>query len=112
MRGDETALRLMIDNLVDNAIRYSDAERVLRVVIEARGRDVVLEVHDRGVGISEADLGRVTRKFVRGAGARPGGSGLGLAIVRRIVDDHGGTSTISSTEGVGTSVTVHLPVAD
>jgi len=112
VRGDETALRLMIDNLVDNAIRYSDVERALRVVIEARGRDVVLEVHDRGVGISAADLGRVTRKFVRGAGARPGGSGLGLAIVQRIVDDHGGTLTLSSTQGVGTSVTVHLPVAD
>ncbi len=111
VRGDEVALRLMIDNLVDNAIRYSDAERVLRIDLVVRGREVVLDVRDRGVGISEEDLERVTQKFVRGKGARPGGSGLGLAIVRRIVDDHDGTLTITSTRGAGTTVSVRLPVA-
>jgi signal transduction histidine kinase len=112
IRGDRTALGLMLDNVVDNALRYSDAERWLR--IRARRdppRKVLLEVSDRGVGIAASEVGHVARKFFRGRGARPGGSGLGLAIVSRIAADHGGTLAIASQPGAGTTVSITIPEA-
>ena len=66
---------------------------------------------DKGVGIPEEDLQRVTRKFWRGPESHAGGSGLGLAIVDRIVTDHGGKLEIRSRVGQGTSVIVPLPTA-
>jgi signal transduction histidine kinase len=112
VKGDPTALNLTLNNLLDNAIRYSKDRRHLTITGRLHGRTVELEVSDKGVGIPESDLQRVTRKFWRGPGSHAGGSGLGLAIVDRIVADHGGTLEIRSTVGVGTSVLVTLPVAD
>ncbi len=111
VKGDKTALELMLDNLVDNAIRYSRDER--RLIIEASTDDkfVALSVRDHGIGIPEDEVDKVTRRFFRGKHAGTGGTGLGLAIVRRIVDDHGGSMSIHSEVGVGTTVTVRLPIA-
>ena len=71
---------------------------------------VAAAIHD-GVGIRADELDRVTRKFFRGRDSVSGGSGLGLAIVDRIVNDHGGTMGIRSTEGQGTTVSVTIPAA-
>jgi signal transduction histidine kinase len=111
VRGDATALNLMLNNLVDNAIRYSRDVRHLHIGASANGRSITLEVKDKGIGISPEDLPRVTRKFSRGTGSEAGGSGLGLAIVDRIAHDHGGTLRISSEVGAGTTVSITLPVA-
>ena len=109
--GDRTALELMLDNLIDNAIRYSRQERSLRVSLHHGAGSVVLAVHDRGIGIPAEELPKVTRRFFRGRGDGPGGTGLGLAIATRIVTDHRGTLSIESRPGAGTSVAVTLPVA-
>lgn len=112
VRGDATALSLMVNNLVDNAIRYSREVRHLHIGASANGRTMTLQVRDKGIGISADDLPRVTRKFSRGTDSDTGGSGLGLAIVDRIAHDHGGTLRISSEVGTGTTVTITLPVAN
>ena len=111
VEGDPNALGLLLNNLIDNAIRYSKDTRWIGVSARSDGPGVTLEVSDHGVGIPADELSRVTRKFFRGRGWVAGGSGLGLAIVDRIVADHGGTMAIRSTEGQGTTVSVTIPAA-
>ena len=111
VRADRTAMMLALDNLVDNAIRYSPRERFIRISARRDGQRVVIEVQDRGVGISREELSIVRRKFVRGRLARAEGSGLGLAIVSRIIADHNGTFVLDSEIGAGTTAKVYLPIA-
>jgi two-component system phosphate regulon sensor histidine kinase PhoR len=107
--GDPSAIALMLDNLVDNAIRHSRAEHVLEIRARAESDTLILEVADRGGGIPPDEIARVTRRFYRGRHAGQGGTGLGLAIAARIAADHGGALTVSSEPGVGTTVRVRLP---
>ena len=111
VRGDRTAMGLLLDNLVDNAIRYSSGTRFLRVGAHRENGRVVLEVGDKGRGIPEDEVELVTRKFFRGRHLNTDGSGLGLAIVKRIVDDHDGELTIFSKINVGTTISVALPIS-
>lgn len=111
VRADATALNLMLNNLVDNAIRYSTDRRSLRLAATATDTAVTLTITDQGAGIPPEEIPRVTRKFSRGRQSAAGGSGLGLAIVDRIVHDHGGSLAIESRVGAGTSVAITLPVA-
>jgi len=106
VKGDKTALELMLDNLVDNAIRYSRIDKQLTVSLRSHEGRVLLVVRDRGMGIPAEEIPQVTRKFFRGRRAGSGGSGLGLAIAARIVADHRGTLSIESQPNAGTSVTV------
>jgi signal transduction histidine kinase len=110
VRGDRDALVRVIQNLVGNAIKYTPAGG--RVTVRA-GRDdhgVVVEVGDTGPGIPVADQPRVFDPFYRAASGREHapGSGLGLAVCRQIVAEHGGSLTLRSAEGEGTTMTVAL----
>jgi signal transduction histidine kinase len=109
VRADPNALGLLLNNLIDNAIRYSRQTRALTIAATADANAITLRVTDQGVGIPADELTRVTRKFFRGRGSVSSGSGLGLAIVDRIVADHSGTMQILSTEGQGTTVSVTIP---
>ncbi len=111
VRAEPHALRTLLDNLVDNAIRYTPRGGVvLRAARE--GERAVLEVEDTGPGIAPAERERVFDRFYRGEGAAPGGSGLGLAIVRRIAERHGGrVALLDPREGHGLRVRVELPAA-
>ena len=111
VRGDRLALRLLFDNLIDNAIRYSQTERRVHLTAECAGGTVTIYVSDSGMGIPPEEIPLVTQKFVRGSAAPSGGSGLGLAIAARIARDHHGTLSIRSTLGEGTTVSVSLPAA-
>ncbi len=112
VRGDGSALALMLDNLIDNVIRHSRTGRDVRVRVETRGTAaVVLDVIDTGGGIAADEVRHVTRKFYRGRQAGDGGTGLGLAIASRIAGDHGGSLRVLSEPGVGTTVRVVLPAA-
>jgi two-component system phosphate regulon sensor histidine kinase PhoR len=111
VRADRTAMMLTLDNLVDNAIRYSPETRFLRISARRDGQHVVIEVQDRGVGIAAEELSLVRRKFARGKLARADGSGLGLAIVSRIIADHKGTLVLDSEPGSGTTAKVYLPIS-
>jgi len=112
LSGDPSAIALLLDNLVDNAIRHSRREHVLTVRATAEARNVVLEVADGGGGIPEDEIRHVTKRFYRGRNAGHGGTGLGLAIAMRIVSDHGGTLEVASEAGIGTTVRVSLPAMD
>jgi two-component system phosphate regulon sensor histidine kinase PhoR len=111
VKADRTAMMLALDNLMDNAIRYSPEQHFIRVKARREGQNVVIEVQDRGVGIAPDELSTVRRKFTRGRLARADGSGLGLAIVSRIVSDHKGSLVLESEVGVGTTARVYLPIA-
>lgn len=108
--GDGDALRVLLGNLVDNAIRYTPRGGRVDVAVLAANGQMHLEVSDDGPGIPEAERGRVFDRFYRGTGAREAGSGLGLAIVKRIVDRHG--ACIRLAEGAdGRGLTVSLSFA-
>ncbi|HSS29003.1 MAG TPA: ATP-binding protein [Usitatibacter sp.] len=96
VEGDRVALETLLDNLVDNALRYT---RAGKVVVRARheGRGAVLEVEDTGPGIPAGERQRVFDRFYRGDAAPTGGTGLGLAIVKRIAERHG--ASVSLAEG-------------
>jgi signal transduction histidine kinase len=112
VRADRAALRLLLDNLVDNAIRYSDERRCLTIATAIDGDKVNLSVADAGIGMSEEDVRNLGRKFFRGTGGLGrSGSGLGLAIVGRIAKAHGSTLDVASRVGQGTTVRIALPIA-
>jgi signal transduction histidine kinase len=109
VRADRTAVTLLLNNLVDNAIRYSGDSRWIGIRASANGSHVAIDVSDRGQGIPASELDHVKRRFFRGKAAGSGGSGLGLAIAERIVEDHGGSLAIRSQVRGGTTVTFTLP---
>jgi len=86
--GNEEALRLLLTNLVDNALRYTPAGGRVEVRAFRSGTDGVLEVVDDGPGIPAAERARVFDRFYRVAGTDVPGSGLGLAIVKQVADLH------------------------
>ena len=107
---DRRAVLQALENVVDNAIKYSVDRRELRVQGGRSDHSLVIAVSDRGVGISDDEIDRVCDKFFRGRGVKNGGSGLGLAITRQIVEAHGGRLSIQSTVGYGTRVELSLPL--
>ena len=106
-------LRVLLNNLVDNAIRYAGAHARVDVAVRQEGACAVLEVSDNGPGIPEPDRARVWERFYRGSGhAAQGvsGSGLGLSIVRRIAEQHQASVTLDSgPDGRGLTVRVRFP---
>jgi two-component system OmpR family sensor kinase len=111
IRGNGDSLRVMLGNLVDNAIRYTDRGGVT-VRVHRKGGAVILEVEDTGTGIPADERTRVFDRFYRvpGQKADDEGSGLGLAIVKRVADRHAGRITLDSgAGGSGLRVTVRLP---
>lgn len=101
----------LVDNLVQNAIRYNVVNGSVRVMVRASGNHAELIVADTGIGIPENDRNRVFERFYRVDKSRSretGGTGLGLAIVKHIVELHEGEITLTSEVGVGTTVTVRL----
>ena len=109
---DRTAMVLALDNVIDNAIRYSPSPPQIRIGARCLGGFVELAVEDRGAGIPAAELPGITRRFVRGRSTTETGSGLGLAIVTRVINDHKGRLMIDSAPGRGTTVRLALPQAE
>lgn len=112
--GDSDQLGQVLQNLIENAIKYGRAGKRVTVVIGHSGDTLRIDVIDRGEGIAPEHLPRLTERFYRvdrSRSRREGGTGLGLAIVKHIVSRHNGRLAISSTLGEGTRVSVILPVA-
>jgi len=110
--GDTLRLKQALINLVDNAIKYNRTGGTVKLSARAEGSQVVLQVQDSGIGISKADQQRVFDRFYRVDKSRSrggGGSGLGLAIVKKIVENHGGTISVESTPGEGSTFRIILP---
>jgi two-component system OmpR family sensor kinase len=114
--GDQNRLHQVVGNLLTNALRHGgeDASVVLRLT-RPDAAHVGIEIADDGVGIAAEDLPHLFERFYRADVSRSrasGGSGLGLSIVKSLVESHGGTITVESTPGEGTTFRIILPAAD
>lgn len=110
--ADERYVRMIIENLISNAIKYSDTGRVVRVGIKQTSRYVKIGIRDYGVGIAPDDLKKMFLKFSRvnnKHSRKEGGTGLGLFLAYHIAKAHGGDITISSVPGEGSTFTLVLP---
>ncbi len=113
VQGDKDMLDRVLDNLISNALKYTPEGG--KIIVESvRLKDkALIYVQDTGIGIPPQDLHHVFERFYRvdkGRSRRLGGSGLGLALAREITEQHGGTISIESNLGAGTTVTVTLPI--
>jgi two-component system sensor histidine kinase KdpD len=103
----------VLNNMLDNALKYSPTESPLAVEARQEGQEVWISVLDQGIGIPSDDLDKVFDKFYRVQ--RPEhvtGTGLGLAICKGIVEAHGGRIWAEQRDGKGTRITIALPIAE
>lgn len=114
LAADPQRMRQVIDNLISNALKYSADGSLVEVTIE-RGQDsVITRVRDRGIGIPEDELPHLFERFHRARNVSSryyGGLGLGLYISKAIVAAHGGTISVETSEGAGSTFSVHLPLS-
>ena len=107
--GDKNKLRQVFVNVIDNAVKYSDNGGVVTVSAAVEGENLIVKVQDTGIGVKSEDLPRIKDKFFKANMTRRG-SGIGLAVADEIIVRHDGALEITSSPGVGTTVTITLPV--
>ncbi|MGA1051666.1 MAG: sensor histidine kinase [Ilumatobacteraceae bacterium] len=113
LHGDRRQLESALGNLVENAVRYSGDGGSVQIRSSVEGEVVEFTVVDHGIGIPQRDLDRIFERFYRVDRARSrdtGGTGLGLSIVRHVANNHGGTVSVRSTEGEGSTFVLRLPI--
>lgn len=106
-------LEQAVVNLLDNAVKYSGKDSLIKVEAEKKGGEVLIRVCDNGAGIASQDLSRIFERFYRvdkARSAKLGGTGLGLSIVKHIVQAHHGRVSVESSPGKGSIFTIHLPI--
>jgi signal transduction histidine kinase len=112
---DPVLLRRALDNLLDNAAKYSGTTEPVAFAVKPNGTKVSFEIIDHGGGMSKAELERAGTPVWRADGSRArktGGVGLGLALARRIARAHGGDVTLDSVPGRGTTARLSIPLED
>jgi signal transduction histidine kinase/DNA-binding NarL/FixJ family response regulator len=106
---DRSAVERIVGNLLENALKFG-GEKPVEVRVGPDGEDALIEVEDHGIGIAPDDVERIFGQFERAVSSRHfGGLGLGLYITRRLVEEHGGSMTVTSRPGSGALFTVRLP---
>ena len=115
VRADRTALQHAIQNLIENAVKYSPLDSPITVTCSSAGDSNIVEVQDRGVGIPRAEHEKIFEKFYRGrhaADMNVQGVGIGLALVKHVVENHGGTVSVESAPDEGSRFRLSLPKAE
>lgn len=110
--GDRDTLQQVLTNLLDNAVKYA-ASGTITLIIAERDGQLICSVEDQGIGIAPEDQMRIFERFYRAEKSRSqksGGTGLGLAIVKHLLENAGGTISVQSELGVGSTFTITLPV--
>jgi signal transduction histidine kinase len=110
---DQRHLSLVINNLIDNAIKFSAGKIEIKIIAEEINNNILLKVIDNGIGIPKNELLKIFEKFYQGnnaAGLSATGTGLGLTLVKRIMEAHNGTVTVESEPGMGSTFILTLPV--
>lgn len=109
-RGNKDLLAQVWQNLIGNAVKFVSDRGRIRILLRQKQNDLEVSVVDNGPGMSKEVMGRIYEKFYQGDTSRASsGNGLGLTLAKRIIDLHGGTISVSSKEGKGTTFTVVLP---
>jgi signal transduction histidine kinase len=109
---DKNAMEQVINNLLDNAIKFSSGKIVVEIIVEKDENSLFIKVRDNGIGIHKEDLNKIFEKFYRGRNApmhTSTGTGLGLTLVRQIIEAHGGEISVDSKVGSGSTFTIILP---
>lgn len=111
--ADQRRLRMALENIIDNASKYSHPETQIIVHLSVVGSEALIQVTDQGVGIDHTDFARLFQKFSRidnSLSIAVGGNGLGLYLAKRIIDAHKGVIELSSAVNQGTTFTIALPI--
>jgi len=111
--GDLQSCHAILENLLDNAVRYSSVGGTVKVSAALKNEEIVISVSDSGIGIPKVDQDRIFERFYRADAARSresGGTGLGLSIVKHLVEAQGGTISVESEVGSGSTFYVNLPI--
>lgn len=111
---DDRRIHQVLDNVLDNSVKYSDAGTEIAIAVRKAGKDILFSVTDHGVGIAEKDLPRLFQRMFHGAQKQKTGfvgAGLGLSICKGLVEAHGGKIWVESQEGVGTRCYFTLPIS-
>jgi two-component system phosphate regulon sensor histidine kinase PhoR/two-component system sensor histidine kinase VicK len=110
--ADRASIGEVLGNLIDNAIKYSNEGGVIRVIAKVNGNFVDISIIDNGIGMPESVVSQLFQKFYRSHRSREtvAGSGIGLYISKAIVESHGGTISVRSEDGHGSTFTVSLPI--
>jgi heavy metal sensor kinase len=112
--GDETALRRVVNIILDNAFKYTPSPGTIEISLTQQENEAVLSIRDSGIGVAAADQSKIFERFYRVDKARSrdsGGAGLGLSIAQWIVQQHRGSIDVESTMGQGSIFRVKLPLA-
>jgi signal transduction histidine kinase len=110
---DKNAMKLAVNNLLDNAVKFSSEHSEIKVIFEKHEEKVLLKIKDDGIGIPKNEQASIFEKFYRGKDAShfsTTGTGLGLTIVKQIVEAHGGEVQVESELGKGSIFTVTIPL--
>jgi signal transduction histidine kinase len=110
VRADPAALEQVLINLLDNAVKYSGAERDIAVRVYTNRGSAIVDIIDRGMGIAPREQKRIFERFYRAPGPGRPGFGLGLPIVKELIDAHGGGVDVDSVPGGGSTFRVRLPL--
>ncbi|WP_336814694.1 sensor histidine kinase [Bosea sp. MMO-172] len=112
LHADPEMLGTVMINLIDNALKYAPEDPAIRIEAREEEGAVVIQVHDRGIGIPADEANRIGRRFFRASNAMASaGTGLGLYAAHRFLAYHGGTLQLASTDGQGTTAVVRLPLS-
>ncbi|MDP8212117.1 MAG: ATP-binding protein, partial [Candidatus Zapsychrus exili] len=112
--ADETRIKQVVLNLIDNAIKYNNPNGEILITANETNDSVKVDITDTGIGIPQKDLPRLFERFYRVDKARSrelGGTGLGLSIVKHIIQAHNGEVSVQSIEGQGSTFSFTLPKA-
>ncbi len=112
---DANAIDRALANLLDNAVKYSNGGDRIDIRLDRKDDDITISVTDRGIGIPKDEQQRIFERFHRvstGLVHDVKGSGLGLSLVQHIVKAHGGSVSVNSTVGEGSTFTIHLPISN
>ena len=115
VKADTERIKQVLYNLVDNAIKFSNPDSIIKIETTEKGNKIFVSVKDHGIGIPKDQLGQVFDRFYKtdiSRGKDKKGTGLGLSIAREIIRAHGENINVISTEGIGTEFIFSLPVVD